>query len=422
MFRISILLASIALTVAAGCNASPSAPPRVDHVEPAFGPLVGGTIVRLDGEGFAAGTRVLVGGREPPFVKRVSDVALEIAVPPGAQPGDAEVVVFDTAGTTSVRGVFRYSDLPAIVDVSPVDVWSGSFDTVVTVTGSGFLDEEAGPVRVVVGSVLVDPEQVTVTSDTSLTFIAPSARPFLRADVEVIDDRGMAVRRRAVRYTPGRHPGLLLFSPNTGELATFYDPVDETWTSIPKLTSEYFWITTAVRDRAGDYWTVDYANHLGRLDLDTQTTQLVATLPDRIPAATRVGDDILAVSRNWNAGASISRLDLTTTLLTPIAAAGPFCCGGFGIATDGTTVWFTSRQDWTTIAIRTFDPVSGTIGTPVPLTGVAGFRPEELRYLGGTLYATSASGGLATIDPATGVVTMLPQAPVTRFRAIEVFE
>jgi hypothetical protein len=420
--RGTILFASIAVTSTVACNASPPAPPRVDHVEPAFGPLVGGTIVRLDGEGFATGTRVLVGGREPPLVKHVSETALEIVIPPGAQPGDAEVVVFDTAGTTSVRGVFHYSDLPAIAGVTPSDVWSGSFDTVVTVTGSGFLDENAGEVRVVVGGVLVDPTLVTVTSDTSLTFVAPWARPFLRADVEVIDDRGTAVRRRTLRYTPGRHPGLLLFMPNGGELAEFYDPVDGISTSIPKLSSDYFWLTTVVRDHAGDYWTIDYANRLGRLDLETQATELVATLPARIPAATRIGDDILAVNRDWSSGANINRLDLTTGVLTPIVSTGPYCCGGFGIASDGSTVWFTSRQDWTTVAIQTVDPSTGVVGTPVPLTGVANFRPEELRYLDGTLYASSASGGLATIDPSTGVVTLLPQAPFARFRAIEVFE
>ena len=60
-------------------------------------------------------------------------------------------------------------------------------------------------------------------------------------------------------------------------------------------------------------------------------------------------------------------------------------------------------------------------GPQVPITAPLGFHVEEMRFFGGTLYATSRNGTLATLDPATGAVTVLPVS-LGRSSALEIFE
>jgi hypothetical protein len=391
----------------------------VERATPDYGPLVGGTVIALHGSGFGSSVRVLIGGREAPLVSVVDDAQLEVVIPPGEQPGDAEVVVFDASGFDSARGIFHYSTAPSITTVSPANLYWAATDTVVTVTGSGFLDEGASELQLLVGRQPIP--DVTIESDTTLTFVAPPGRPFARPTLELVNTRGHGVLPHAFRYTPGVRPGLLLFPRWGGSFAVFYDPVDHTTLPISALSGSVPRVRTVMRDDAGEYLAIDIYNQIGRLDLDTQTLTAVVPAVQRTPAIARVGDQVLGIVRYLGGGGRIGTLDLTTGAFSPVGTTSLFCCGSYGIAFDGSTVWFTARQDATNVYLNTFDPATGTVGTPTILAGGPGFRVEELRAWNGTLYATSTAGTLVSLDPGTGAVTTLT-TPAERYSALDVFE
>lgn len=406
--------AALLCVLLAAC-APPAEPPRLDAATPPHGPLVGGTHVTLTGSGFAGGrNRVLVGGREAPLVSTVDDATLDLLLPPGDEPGPAELVVVTERGTAGAAELFRYSAPPTITAVSPRGVFHASADTTVTVTGTGFLDEDAGDVAVAIDGQLA--ADVTVLSDTTLTFTAPSGRALVEPDLELVDRRGRAVASRAFRYTPGVRPGLLLFPP-FGVFAIFFDPVDRTSLLIPRVATGGIRFTTIVRDARGDYWAADRSRRFGRVDFRTQRVDGPVPTFATLPAMARVGTTLYGLDRNTQ---RFGTLDPATGVFTPIGDHLVPCCGSYGLAADATTAYVTARDSTSIVTTLTpFDLATGTPGTPVPLSPTF-LHIEELRLFGGTLYATTRDGSLVTIDPTTGQTTVI--ATLGRAIAMEVFE
>src|SRR5260370_25087691 len=81
-------------------------PPVLLSVDPAFGPVAGGTSVRLTGSGFPSlstdTVSVTFGGRAAALVEVSNGSTLTCRTPPAAAPGPAAVAVADSAGTTSL--------------------------------------------------------------------------------------------------------------------------------------------------------------------------------------------------------------------------------------------------------------------------------------------------------------------------------
>jgi len=403
-------LVVLVLVVACGDSSSTGAL-RLESSTPAYGPVVGGTLIKLTGSGFspvATENRVFIAGREALLVATVDESTLGVVIPPGDQPGDAEVVVLSGDRNVAATGVFHYSTPPAIASVAPADVLFSSGTTVVTVSGTGFLDEDAGDVTVVVDG--QPATEVHVTSDTSLTFVAPLGRPLVRADIELVDRRGDAVEPRAFRYTPSVRSGLLLFAA-FGSFAYFFDPVDNSTVSISGSSSLRF--TAVVRDEHGDYWGLDRSLRFGRIDMKTLGIEAPIQTQGTFPAMIRVGGEDFALERGSR---RFGKLDPVSGAFTPVGDATLPCCGSYGLASNDTTMYFVA-----TAAINTIDPVTGVVGTPVPITAPPSFHVEDMRFFGGKLYAASRDGTLCTIDPTTGAITVLPVS-LGRFTAIEVFE
>lgn len=408
--------ASVVVFLALAACADESATLRITAADPPYGPLVGGTQITLSGAGFAAAgdpPRVLIGGTEAPLVAVIGDGALSIVVPPGQQPGDAEVVVLAGDAYARARGVFRYSTPPAIASVAPGDVLYSSAVTQITVTGSGFLDEGAGDVSVVVGGTLAT--DVTVTSDTTLTFTAPPGTPLVQPEIDVYDTRGRATQRRGFRYIPSTRGGLLLFTAAGSPFAVFYDPVDGSTVPIPRIGAPQVRFTAVVRDERGDYWGVDRSRRFGRIDTTVQALEAPIQTQGWFPAMVRHGDRDLTIERG---SLHFGTFDPISGGFTQIGTDAVACCGAFGLAADGDTIYITGRQG-TSVVLNTIDPDTGTLGTPVVLTASTSFHVEEMRMFEGALYATSRDGTLVRIDPTTGVVTTL--ASLGRFNAMEVF-
>jgi hypothetical protein len=412
-------LTCLALLVAAGCDGGAAPQLHISAAAPAYGPLVGGTRITLTGTGFAADAagpnRVLVAGREAPLAAAVDDSTLDVVIPPGEQPGDAEIVVLNRHGNAWATGIFRYSTPPTITGVAPASVVFSSGSTVVTVTGTGFADEGGGDVTVVVdGQVATG---IEVTSDSSLTFVAPPGQALVSPDLELVNGRGRATRPRAFRYTPSARGGLLLFPPFTAAFAVFFDPVDNSAVTIPWVGSPAIRFTAVVLDDNGDYWGVDRSLRFGRLDMRAQRLDSPIQTQGWFPSMTRVGGKYVAIERGSR---RFGAFDPVTGSFTPIGAATLSCCGSYGLASDGTTLYFTAREG-AAVTITPIEPTTGEAGAPVAITAALGFHVEDMRFFAGRLYAASRDGTLVEIDPTTGATTVVPVGLLGRFNAMEVF-
>ncbi len=409
-----IVIAALAL---AACDAAGVQPPAIEQVLPDHGPLVGGTRIVIHGSGFLANdagpTRVIVGGREAPLAGAIGDAMLEVVIPHGDAAGDVELVVFNRNGNAIAPGRFRYSTPPTITSITPADVVFDASATTMTLTGSGFIDDGAGEVSVLVDG--VPAADVVVTDDATLTFTAPGGQALSRPEVQVIDARGIAIKPRGFRYTPSARPGLLLFPASSATFVIFYDPIAGSSVTIPRVGPFSGFTAVAVDDR-GDYWGIDRFARFGFLDLASQTLQGMVQLPFRVPSVTWVATELYGIDRS---SLRFGTLDPGTGVFTHIGTGTVPCCGSFGLAFDGTTLYLAARSNGTP-SLYTIDRTTGQLGAPVTLTGVPSLHIEEMRFFGGKLYAASRDSILYVIDPATGATTA--RAALGRFKAMEVFE
>jgi len=408
---------ALVIVCAAACSSPSPGPIAIDAVTPSYGPLAGGTRIVIAGERFVAGdagpTRVLVGGREAPLASALDDATLEVIIPPGDQPGDAELVVFNRNGTAISNTAFHYAAQPAIASITPAEVIYSTQATTMTVTGSGFLDDGAGDTLLLLDG--VPALDVQVASDTELTFTAPGGRALGRPRVEIANARGVATKERGFRYRPSARSGLLLFTMSSQTFAMFFDPVDNSLVSIPRV-GPFSALSSVVVDEDGEYWGTERSgNRLGRVDLSTQRFDQAVQIGFRLPAMVRIDGMQYGLDR-WTLRFGKFGLDGAFTTIGDMQFP---CCGSYGIAYDGTTLYFTSRSG-NDKTINTIDPETGAVGTPVKLLGNASLHVEEMRFFDGKLYATSRDGSLVEIDPTTGAVTV--RATIFRANAMEVFD
>ncbi len=133
---------------------------------PKHGPLAGGTVVTLTGQGFTTDVEVLFGGLSSPKVTVASPQSLTAVAPPGAVADLVDVTVYNKNGVGTSRRGFRYDAPLAVTAVTPLagPVAGG---TVVQLTGSGFTGATAVTFGASAGTSLA------VASDSSLTVTSP---------------------------------------------------------------------------------------------------------------------------------------------------------------------------------------------------------------------------------------------------------
>src|SRR5690606_29117075 len=90
----------------------------VDAVEPNQGPLGGGQTITVRGEGFLAGgaapNYALLGGALTLQVSALSDSELQLVTPPGSEPGEVDLVIFNSNGYAVAAGAYAYVGPPEI--------------------------------------------------------------------------------------------------------------------------------------------------------------------------------------------------------------------------------------------------------------------------------------------------------------------
>lgn len=403
-------------TFAVACSGTTDDTIKIDSIVPNFAPLSGGTRVVIRGQGFlrsgATPDRVLIGGVEAPQAGAVDDSNLEVDVPPGVMPGDVPVVVFNRNGTATAMGQFHYSTPPAVMSVTPADVLYSS-NAMMTVTGSGFKDEEAGPPKVIVnGKPGLD---VQITSDTQLTFTSPVDDPLVRPVVTVINARGTVSKKAAYRYTPSANPTLVLFAnanPNT--YVIYFDTVTSSVLAIPNRNAAQTGYRAVVRDANGDYWAVHNnagnSGKFGKIDFGLQEVENPIQLANQINALARMDASIYAVDRSSGA---FGKFDLTSGSFSQISV-GQTPSVHASLSASSTTLFFANSQ-----GIATLNPTTGARGTVTPLSVAHNFG--EMRFVGTKLYSVDdRSGDIFTIDPATGTVATITNVG-TRLSSFEVF-
>lgn len=151
-------------------------------IDPATGPVAGGTVVTIIGSGFTGSTGVTFDDVPGTDFEVVSDTEITVTSPVGI-PGTAEVVVVDPDGGNSEPLEFLYVAAPAVAtSLSPT---SGTElgGTPVTIIGSGFLGASGVEFDGITGT------SFEVVSDTEITVTTPAHTP-AEVDVVVIDGAG----------------------------------------------------------------------------------------------------------------------------------------------------------------------------------------------------------------------------------------
>ncbi len=420
----------VLLLLLGGCGGSlPEGGVEISLVEPSFGPVAGGVSVTIRGDGFLADgappNRVLIGDVEAPLAAAVDDQTLVVLLPPG-EAGMHPVTVFNRNGQATAEGMFRYSTAPTVTGSSPASIVYNSTNTTVTLTGTGFFDEDAGPSTVLVdGRPAVD---VVVQDDTTLTFTAPPGTVLDRPTLTLTNLRGQASRPRSYRYILSSSLTLMVFTKSNQNTAMYlYEPISDTVVAVankrkPENALSFRGMT---RDGTGGLQVLTRDDKFGQLDIAEQRIVEPTPVTVKYEDFERVNSTLFAVTSNnqvdpgtANRFGRFDPLTQTFTAINTLADLG--ASGRRDLAYNGTTLYLVGRN--TTIdqvQISTINPATGALGARVnldPQKDVAG-----MTFVGSTLWAITKSGELINIVPATGAVSVI-KALQGSMSSVEVFE
>ncbi|MFJ1886745.1 MULTISPECIES: IPT/TIG domain-containing protein [unclassified Streptomyces] len=142
-------------------------PPVVSFVNPAQGPVSGGTTVVITGTSLTGATAVRFGAANAAFYTVTSATQIT-AVTPAGSAGSVPVTVTSPSGTSNATVIFTYTvvSTPTVTGLSP-SIGSTGGGTMVTVTGTNF----SGATQVRFGS--VNASSFSVVSPTKITAVSP---------------------------------------------------------------------------------------------------------------------------------------------------------------------------------------------------------------------------------------------------------
>lgn len=397
-----LALAAVLGIAACGGGGSGNDSITIQSITPAFGPLSGGTRVIITGSGFlrdgAPPNHVVIGDTEAPLAAASDDQTLEVEIPPGTKAGDVSVTIFNRNGTSSsAMGMFHYSTEPTITGVAPGEVLYNGGGTI-TLNGTGFMDENAGPATVTInGQLQVD---VMVKSDTQLSFLAQPGPALARPDVQIVNNRGTALKKAAFRYAPSTNPCFLIFTNNDATNYMYiFDPTANTTTAVRNLRGTPSGYRAIFQDMNGDYWAIGNRfsgdNKFGKIDFTTQDFISPITLSGRINSLARQGSTVYAIDRNSGA---LGTLDIKTGTFLQVGATNSTPCCTEGLAASASTVYYVNGS-----GVSTINPANGQRGTTTALNPAK--HTDDLKVLGTTVYGVTTTGEVFSVDPTTGVTT-----------------
>ena len=414
-----------------GCGGGDTVDIAVDALEPAQGPLDGGQVVTIRGEGFLAGgaapNLALVGDMLTSEVSALSDIELQIVTPPGAAPGSVDVIIFNANGYGVASQAYEYVDGPTVTAVAPA---SGDYKggEEVTITGTGFQEHGAGQPTVTFDGAAAT--EVRVVSDTEILAIVPAGRPLSLATVAVDNARGQAEQADAYEYT--QQGGLLALTGRRarvepGEGLYYVDLATGESTRLFPVDADRLAVQGMATAPDGTVYGVSWQhNLLYRIDLQRQEFVPVgplAVLGKGGGATIRLTDIEFHGGVLYGYAHSplvYGSINTDTGVFTQLGNADLYgglydCCGGRSLVSDGEALYY-----WKERVVWSIDPTTGApIGDPV-----GGFDLDRVSggaMVNGTMYGARRSeagfGGsgpqsarILAIDPdtfATSLVTTL---------------
>lgn len=185
----------------------------IAKVEPADGPVGGGTPITITGTGFLGKTTVLVGGKPAIGVQVVADDEVIAVTPPGIF-GSQPVHVINERGTSVLKKGFFYTAAPHVATVQPAaGPTLGGTDA--TVLGTGFTPD----IEIFVGS--GQASVLEVVSANELRISTPPGAPGA-ADVKAVTTFGTSTLPGAFVYTDDQGQAstkILSIAPPSGPVA-----------------------------------------------------------------------------------------------------------------------------------------------------------------------------------------------------------
>jgi hypothetical protein len=168
------------------------APPSIASVVPDHGPMAGGAAIVIQGEGFAEGCKVLIGGAEA-STSRESATTLKVDTPARDQKGFAEVRVVNPDEQFAVyEEDYRYDPAPSITGTTPACVSIGG-GAIVTILGAEFAE----------GCAVRLGDEVVASSWMNAGRLEAVSKKHSEGEVDLVvenPDGQRAVRGRAVRF------------------------------------------------------------------------------------------------------------------------------------------------------------------------------------------------------------------------------
>lgn len=173
-------------------------PPTLVSLDPTRGVSLGGTRVTLTGAGFTDGISVGFGAHSASDVLVLDANTLECTTPPGPIGADVLVSVANAHGLASLPGAFHYFAPQPTLSALSSSSGRAAGGATLTLTGTGFLANGAGPNGVGFGALAAT--DVSVLSDTSLTCTVPAGAAGSAVDVTLSNANGTAVLSSGYRY------------------------------------------------------------------------------------------------------------------------------------------------------------------------------------------------------------------------------
>ncbi|MCM3208584.1 IPT/TIG domain-containing protein [Paenibacillus illinoisensis] len=193
--------------------------PEISKLDPAFGPMTGGTKVAITGKYFMPGVKVKFGDSYSSNVTYNSSIYLFAQTPVSAQPGTVDVTVENPDGTQIILpSAFTYEVPPKmeLTGVAPGEGYTTGNDTV-TLTGKLF--EKSS--KVYFGD--VEAQGFVYYSQDKITVKSPVWSQEATVDVKVVNTDGTeSVLSQAFKYIsppPPNAPSITSINPSNGPLA-----------------------------------------------------------------------------------------------------------------------------------------------------------------------------------------------------------
>ncbi len=182
-------------------------PPNITSISPTYGGTTGGTIVTIKGKCFTGVSSVLFDTLKVKSLKVIDDTTIICVTAARPIPGEMNITVRNSIGTSNVFPSFTYIMTPKITGISP-NFGSTTGGNIVTITGTDLI----GATEVMVGD--LSASSFTVVDSTTITCVTPART--LPAAVGIIVITGGGPSKKSSNFTYILPPVITSISPSFG--------------------------------------------------------------------------------------------------------------------------------------------------------------------------------------------------------------